>query len=159
MKKIIFLFVGIFTLMSFTNIKSTDPYKCLIQMKNYSGEGAYIVISLLDENDEYLKTIQVRGEDDEWYHDISEWWNFQGKNKASLDGITGATISGGSRAVTSLEINPDWIGKNYSLRFETAVEDKAYHLDDIKIKLTQELLKGQTLKGSGFIRFVKILAQ
>jgi hypothetical protein len=159
MKKLIFLFVGMFALMSFANVSNLDPYKCLIQMKNYTGEGAYIVISLLDENDEYLKTIHVRGEDDEWYHDIAEWWNFQGKSRASLDGITGATISGGSRAVTSLEIDSEWIDKNYSLRFETAVEDKAYHADDIKVKLTQDLLKGKTLKGEGFIRFVKILAQ
>lgn len=159
MKKVIFLFVGIFALMSFTNVSSTDPYKCLIQMKNYTGEGAYIVVSLLDENEEYLKTIHVRGEDDEWYHDIAEWWDFYGKSRTGLDGITGATISGGSRAVTSLQIDPEWVDKNYSLRFETAVEDKAYHPDDIQVKLNPDLLEGKILKGEGFIRFVKILPQ
>ncbi|MGK0329783.1 MAG: hypothetical protein ACJAXF_003283, partial [Polaribacter sp.] len=48
----------------------------MIQMINYSGEGAYVVISLLNQKGDYEKTLYVQGTDDEWYFDISEWWNF-----------------------------------------------------------------------------------
>ncbi len=43
---------------------SSTPTKvrCLVQMKNYEGNGAYIIISLLDENKEYVRnTANLRG--------------------------------------------------------------------------------------------------
>ena len=46
----------LFVVFSYT--KSTlvlNKYKCLIQMKNYSGEGAYIVVSLIKPDGKYEK--------------------------------------------------------------------------------------------------------
>ncbi len=74
------LFLLIFALFGFKNNINTTNYKCMIQMKNYTGEGAYVVISLLNPEGKYEKTLYVQGNDDEWYFDITEWWNFQGKN-------------------------------------------------------------------------------
>ena len=153
-KILVFIIIGSFSLSSFN---TNTAYKCLIQMKNYSGEGVYVVISVLDEADNYVETLHVRGEDEEWYHDIDQWWDFYGKTRPSLDGKTGATIAGGRRAVTQFQLQPEWINKGYSLRFETAVEDQAYHLDDVKVKITSQLLEGKTTNGKGFIRFIKLL--
>ena len=88
----------------FTIKAPSSKYKCMIQMTNYSGEGAYIVISLMNPEGNYEKTLYVHGDDDEWYFDITEWWNFYGKKRNDIDAITGATISGGKRAITVLEI-------------------------------------------------------
>ncbi|MGB3775178.1 MAG: DUF2271 domain-containing protein, partial [Leeuwenhoekiella sp.] len=121
----VLLLAGFF-LASFT---ATDKktVKCMIQMTNYEGEGAYVVVSLLDPNGDYDETLYVQGKDDEWYSEITEWWQFYGKKRQDIDGISGATISGGERTVSVLQIPADKIDKGYQLRFETSVEDQKYY--------------------------------
>tara|TARA_B100001146_G_scaffold225193_1_gene247533 strand:- start:9879 stop:10364 length:486 start_codon:yes stop_codon:yes gene_type:complete len=136
----------------------TKPVKCLIQMTNYTGEGAYIVVSLLDASGAYQETLYVHGEDPEWYSEIPEWWKFYGKYRPNIDAISGATISGGERSVCVLQIPADKIDAGYSLRFETSVEDQEYYSDDLQFPLTATNLKGKK-EGNGFIRYVRMLPQ
>lgn len=157
MKKIIAILVVIFSITAFTTTENAK-YKCMIQMKNYTGEGAYIVISLLNPEGKYQETIYVQGDDEEWYHDITEWWNFQGKVRSDIDAITGATISGGNRAISVIEIPDDKLDKGYKIRFETAVEDQEYYKDDVEFELTSENVKSK-IEGKGFIRYVRMIPQ
>ncbi|WP_440881590.1 DUF2271 domain-containing protein [Tenacibaculum sp. C7A-26P2] len=154
---IIALFSTLF-LSSFNKIIDKTSYKCMIQMKNYTGEGAYVVISLLDNQNKYLETLYVQGDDDEWYSDITEWWNFHGKTRTNIDAITGATISGGQRAISVIQIDNNKIDNGYKLRFESAVEDQEYYTDDVLIELTSENLKNK-LEGKGFIRYIRMMPQ
>jgi len=130
----------------------------MIQMKNYSGEGAYIVISLINPSGDYEKTLYVQGDDDEWYFDIKNWWSFYGKRRSSLDAITGATISGGERAINLIEIENNKLDKGYKLRFESAVEDQEYYKDDLEFELTTKNTKGK-IEGNGFIRYIRMMPQ
>jgi hypothetical protein len=157
------LIITVFLLMltaffSFKKHSESSPYKCMIQMKNYTGEGAYVVISLLNPQGEYEETLYVQGDDNEWYFDITEWWNFQGKKRADIDAITGATISGGQRTISIIRINDKQLDKGYKIRFETAVEDKKYYKDDVEFELTTENLKSK-IEGKGFIRYVRMIPQ
>ncbi|MCG1036928.1 DUF2271 domain-containing protein [Polaribacter sargassicola] len=162
LKKILLLipaFLLVITaLFSFKKYTETSPYKCMIQMRNYTGEGAYVVISLLNPKGEYEETLYVQGDDDEWYFDITEWWNFQGKKRADIDAITGATISGGERSISVIRIDNDKLDKGYKIRFETAVEDQDYHKDDVEFELTSENVKSK-IEGKGFIRYVRMMPQ
>ena len=142
-------------LWSFTTI-TTTKYKCMIQMTNYTGEGAYVVVSLINPNGDYDQTLFVQGDDEEWYYDITQWWKFQGKVRADIDAITGATIAGGERAINVLDIDDSKINKGYKLRFETAVEDQEYYTKDIEFDLTTENLKAKH-DGKGFIRYVRLM--
>lgn len=151
------LLIAGFLITGFTT-KDTTPVKCLMQMTNYSGEGAYVIVSLLNPKGEYEETLYVQGKDPEWYSEISEWWKFYGKNRPNIDAISGETISGGERAVSILQIPTDKIDKGYSLRFESSVEDKDYFKSDIEFKLTTENLKSKQ-EGKGFIRYVRMLAK
>lgn len=143
---------------AFVEKKPSPKYKCLIQMTNYAGEGAYIVISLLNPQGDYEKTLYVHGDDNEWYYDITEWWNFYGKKRSDIDAITGATISGGKRSITVIEIDKDKIDQGYRIRFETAVEDQNYYTKDVQFELTDDSVKGK-YEGSGFIRYVRMMPQ
>ncbi|OEK09567.1 flagellin biosynthesis protein FlgD [Flavivirga aquatica] len=149
----------LFTLSGFVN-KSADSaaYKCMIQMTNYSGEGAYIVISLLNPDGDYEKTLYVQGDDDEWYSDITEWWQFHGKVRTDIDAITGATISGGERAISVIQIPNNKIDMGYKIRFESAVEDQEYYKNDVEFELTSESIKSK-VEGHGFIRYVRMMPQ
>lgn len=157
MKKILSLLLVVTALVAFTTTDTTK-YKCMIQMKNYDGEGAYIVISLLNPDGEYEKTLYVQGDDEEWYHDIDQWWRFQGKVREDIDAITGATISGGNRAISIIEIPNDKINTGYKIRFETAVEDQEYYADDVEFELTSENVKSK-IAGKGFIRYIRMIPQ
>ena len=130
----------------------------MIQMKNYAGEGAYVVISLLNPQGEYEETLYVQGNDDEWYFDIKEWWSFHGKKRTTIDAITGATISGGERAISVIRIDDNKVNQGYKVRFETAVENQEYYKDDIEFELTTENIKSK-MEGKGFIRYVRLIPQ
>ncbi len=130
----------------------------MIQMTNYTGEGAYVVISLLDSEGNYVDTLYVQGDDDEWYFDISQWWDFYGKKRNNIDAITGATISGGNRAISVIEIPDDKIDAGYKIRFETAVEDQEYYPSDVEFELTAASINGK-VAGKGFIRYVRMIPQ
>ena len=133
-----------------------NKYKCMLQHVNYSGEGAYIVVSIIDKKNDYKKTIKVIGDDDEWYPDISKWYPYYLKNSKEMDGVTGATISGGERTVFSFDIDEKYFDGNHNLRFETAVEDQKYEADDLNFNLQKTSIVGQH-SGSGYIRYIKIL--
>jgi len=159
LKKAPLLVLATIILFGFTTIKQpTSTYKCMIQMTNYTGEGAYIVISLMNPQGDYEKTLYVQGDDDEWYFDITEWWQFQGKVRADIDAITGATISGGERAISVIEIEDDKIDSGYKIRFETAVEDQEYYEADVEFELTSESVKAK-VDGKGFIRYIRLMPQ
>ena len=75
----------------------------MIQTINYDGEGAYIIISLINPDGDYDQTLYVFGDDPEWYHEIDEWWSFFGKKKRDIDGVTGPTMSGGERKIITVQ--------------------------------------------------------
>jgi hypothetical protein len=143
-------------MLSFTTKTESTTYKCMIQMINYTGENAYVVISLINPEGAYEKTLYVQGDDDEWYHDISEWWEFYGKKRSSIDAITGETIAGGARTISVLEIEDSKIDAGYRIRFETAVEDQEYYTKDVEFPLTSESVKSKK-EGTGFIRYVRLM--
>ncbi|NVK65597.1 MAG: DUF2271 domain-containing protein [Flavobacteriales bacterium] len=149
--------VALTILFSFTST-GEKKVKCLIQMDNYTGEGAYIVVSLINPQGKYDQTLYVHGKDNEWYYELTDWWKFYGRNKTSLDGITGSTISGGERAMSVIKIDASKIGKGYKLRFESAVEAKNYYSPDIEFDLTTANLQ-KKYNGKGFIRYVRLLPQ
>jgi len=132
----------------------TSKYKCMLQMSNYVGEGAYVVVSLINPKGQYEKTLYVMGDDKKWYKDIKEWYKFY-KKKNKVDAKTGASIAGGDRSMTVLEIDDNKINAGYKIRFESAVENQKYHVTDAEVALTTEGLAEKT-EGKGYIRYVKL---
>lgn len=156
-KQLAVLGLLVFGLMSFTLKPAATKYKCMIQMTNYSGEGAYVVISLINPQGDYEKTLYVQGDDSEWYNTLEVWWKkLQGKKRTNLDAITGATIAGGERNITVIDIEDSKIDSGYKIRFESAVEDQEYHTKDVEFELTSENIKSKK-EGSGFIRYVRMM--
>ncbi|MEX6690569.1 DUF2271 domain-containing protein [Danxiaibacter flavus] len=129
-------------------------YKCMVQMTNYMGEGAYIVVSLIDSKGAYEKTLYVMGSDKKWYKNLKSWHKAFSQKPSNISAVTGASVASGDRSVTILEIENAKINAGYKLRFETAVEDKAYNEKDIEVPLTAEGLSVKT-EGTGYIRYVR----
>ena len=124
-------------------------------MTNYVGEGAYIAVSLIDAKGAYEKTLYVMGSDKKWYPDLKEWHKAYKKKPTNISAITGASVTGGDRSVTVLEIEDSKLNSGYTLRFESAVENQKYYVKDLEIPLTTESVSGKT-DGTGFIRYVRL---
>lgn len=139
---------------TFAQSTGISKYKCMVQMTNYAGEGAYIVVSLINSKNGYDKTLYVMGPDKKWYNSLKEWHKFQSKKPANISAVTGASVTGGDRSVNVFEIETAKINAGYKLRFESAVEDQKYHVKDVEIPLTTEALSAKT-DGTGFIRYVR----
>lgn len=157
--KIFFALTIVFSLISFTKLVDTTSVKYMIQMKNYTGEAAYIVISLIDEENNYKETLFVQGDDVEWFSEIPSWWTFYGKYRPNLDAISGATVASGKRIVNKINIPNEAFDKGYKLRFETAVEDNTYFEQDVELELTSISQMNNKIEGSGYIRYVRLLSE
>ncbi len=142
-------------LLSFQATAQTSKYKCMLQMSNYAGEGAYMVVSIISPKGDYDKTLYVMGDDKKWYKTLKEWHKFYSKRPTDISAKTGASITGGDRSTTTLEIEDSKINKGYKLRFETAVEDQKYYTSDLEIPLTDEAIAEKT-EGKGYIRYVRL---
>jgi hypothetical protein len=142
-------------LLSFQATAQTSKYKCMLQMSNYMGEGAYIVVSLVNAKGEYDKTLYVMGDDKKWYKTLKEWHKFYSKKPTDISAKTGASVTGGDRSITTLEIEDSKINKGYKLRFETAVEDNKYYTADLEMPLTTEAIADK-VEGKGYIRYVRL---
>lgn len=159
-----FLFFSLLYFSSFsTEIPAEDlKVKCMMQMIEYRGEGAYINVSVVDQEGRYLKTIYVMGNDKSWFSEMPSFWKHLRANDLYtdeafyplIDGITGATISGGERRVLRLSIPKNLIKTTHALRFETAVEDKIYYQDDIQFSLGEAAFS-QRYQGQGYIKSIQ----
>jgi len=143
-------------LLSFQSQAQSTKYKCLLQMNNYMGEGAYIVVSLVNAGSQYEKTLYVMGDDKKWYKSLKEWNKFHTQKNDDISAKTGASVTGGDRSVTTFEIENSKINKGYKLRFESAVEDQKYYVSDLEVPLTTEGLADKT-DGKGYIKYVKLI--
>lgn len=146
----------IFTVHSST--AQTSKYKCMVQMSNYVGEGAYIVVSLINPNGQYEKTLYVMGDNKRWYDSLKEWHKYQSKKKDDISAITGASVTGGDRSMTTFAIDDSKFNKGYKLRFESSVENQKYHVNDVEIPLSDAGIADKT-EGKGYIRYVKLIKQ
>ncbi|PZX94362.1 DUF2271 domain-containing protein [Flavobacterium aquariorum] len=149
------LTVALIGLLSFQAAAQTSKYKCMLQMSNYMGEGAYMVVSIINPKGDYDKTLYVMGDDKKWYKTLKEWHKFYSKRPTDISAKTGASVTGGDRSTTTLEIEDSKINKGYKLRFETAVEDQKYYTADLEIPLTTEAMANKT-EGKGYIRYVRL---
>lgn len=156
MKIFLFLIISAFSFINVGNAQNIKKYKCMIQMTNYMGEGAYIVASIIDSKGNYVQTLYVLGSDKKWYPDIKEWYKAFKKKPTDISAITGASISGGDRAVKIFEINEKYIDKDFELKFESAVENNVYKPEDVLIPLTSASLSAKT-DGNGYIRYVRFI--
>lgn len=142
-------------LISFQATAQSSKYKCMLQMSNYMGEGAYIVVSLINPKGDYEKTLYVMGDDKKWYNSLKEWHKFNSKKPANISAITGASVTGGDRSMTTIEIDDAKINHGYKLRFESAVENQKYHVADLEIPLTTAGIAAKS-EGKGYIRYVRL---
>lgn len=151
MKKICFALLVFFAL----HTNAQDKYKCMVQMTNYNGEAAYMVVSLIDPQGNYQKTLYVFGDNGKYYDSLKKWFVFYQDKKEKIDAVTGASITQGDRKTITLNLDKNLLDQGYKIRFESAVEDQNYYTTDAEVPFSSESLKGKT-EGSGYVRYISL---
>ena len=151
MKKICFALLVFFAL----HTNAPDKYKCMVQMTNYNGEAAYMVVSLIDPQGNYQKTLYVFGDNGKYYDSLKKWFVFYQDKKEKIDAVTGASITQGDRKTITLNLDKNLLDQGYKIRFESAVEDQNYYTTDAEVPFSSESLKGKT-EGSGYVRYIRL---
>ncbi|MDX1364744.1 DUF2271 domain-containing protein [Arenibacter latericius] len=128
----------------------------MIQMTNYTGEKAYVAVSLINPEGNYEKTMYIQGDDKEWFPDLKNWWRFTNSSNENLDAISGATIGNGERNIISLSFKPSQIDTGYKVRFESAVENQEYYSIDAEVDLNTATLRNK-VEGKGYIRYIRMV--
>lgn len=140
---------------SFQINAQSNKYKLMLQMANYQGEKAYVVVSLINAKGEYEKTLSILGPNRKWYNSLEEWHKAQSKKAEQLSAITGASIAGGERSITSITLDDSKFDKGYKIRIESSVENQKYYKEDAVISLTRAGFS-EKVEGKGYIRYVKL---
>lgn len=153
MKQIFSLFAVL--IFAFSATAQESKYRCMVQLTNYKGLEAYVVVSLINPQGKYEKTLYMMGPDKQWYNGFKEWDKSLGKKKENLSTITGASVAAGDRSMATFSIDESKMNKGYKLRFETSVEDQDYHVSDVEIPLTTAEITVRK-EGKGYIRYVKL---
>ncbi|GLB49311.1 DUF2271 domain-containing protein [Neptunitalea lumnitzerae] len=158
--KMVLLAVAIFSMVGFTasNTFEAQTVKCLLQTKNYTGEGAYIAVSLINDKGGYEQTLYMVGDDSEWYESLQQWYRGIGHKEDDVDAISGATINPGARAIIAFDVPKEKLDKGYKIRFESAVEDQEYYTSDLEVPFTTESLNGK-FEGTGYIRYIRLISK
>ena len=151
MKKICFALLVFFAL----HTNAQDKYKCMVQMTNYNGEAAYMVVSLIDPQGNYQKKLYVFGDNGKYYDSLKKGFVFYQDKKEKIDAVTGASITQGDRKTITLNLNKNLLDQGYKIRFESAVEDQNYYTTDAEVPFSSESLKGKT-EGSGYVRYIRL---
>ncbi len=151
MKKICFALLVFFAM----HTNAQDKYKCMVQMTNYNGEAAYMVVSLIDPQGNYQKTLYVFGDNGKYYDSLKKWFVFYQDKKEKIDAVTGASITQGDRKTITLNLDKNLLDQGYKIRFESAVEDQNYYTTDAEVPFSSESLKGKT-EGSGYVRYIRL---
>jgi len=120
------------------------------QLKNYSGNEAYLAIYVTDANGNYQKTLWVAGKKAKYYKHLGDWARGSGMNPSEFDGVSGASVGSGDTLNVSVELADTLIDAGYQIRIDSAVEDKRDARGDVSIPLTSQG-SGKPAAGSTYV--------
>lgn len=120
------------------------------QLKNYSGNDAYLAIYVADANGQYQKTLWVAGKKAKYYKHLADWARGSGMKPVEYDGVSGASVGSGDTLKVSVELADTLIDAGYQIRIDSAVEDKRDARGDVSVPLTSEG-SGKPVTGSAYV--------
>ncbi len=120
-------------------------------IKNYSGEGAYVALYLVDAKGVYQRTLWVAGEKSKYYKHLADWARGSGLRKSEYDGVTGASVLSRGTLVVTSDIADELFDVGYEVRVDTAVEELRDNRADATITLTTDGAD-KPVAGRGYVK-------
>ncbi|MCD6662094.1 MAG: DUF2271 domain-containing protein [Comamonas sp.] len=107
------------------------------QLKNYSGDGAYLAIYLTDAKGAYAGTLWVAGGKAKYYKHLSDWNRLSARDAKRLAGVTGASVGAGRKLTVTADLADALIDAGYEIRIDAAVEDQRDSPSEVRVPLTR----------------------
>jgi hypothetical protein len=123
-------------------------------LKNYGGNGAFIVLYVTDAAGKYKGTLWMSGAQVKYYRHLADWQRLSGGRVSEIDGITGASIGSGKTLKISLDLADAMIDAGYVVHVDTAVEDGRDNPSEIVTPLATAS-SGVTVAGKGYVKTFK----
>lgn len=120
-------------------------------LKNYSGEGAYLAVYVTDADGAYQGTLWLAGKKAKYWRHLSDWYRATGGDSAAVDGITGASVGSGRSLTVTVDLADALFDAGYQIHVDASVEDMADRPSDAVIELTSDGA-GQPVSGKGFVK-------
>lgn len=120
-------------------------------LKNYGGNGAYVVLYVTDAAGAYKGTLWMAGGKAKYYRHLSDWQRASGGRAVEIDGITGASIGSGKTLKISLDLADAMIDAGYQVHIDTAVEDGMDNPSEVVAPLATAS-SGKPLAGKGYVK-------
>ena len=119
-----------------------------LDLKNYSGDGAYLALYLTDAQGQYQRTLWDAGKKAKYYKHLRDW-AASGNRPAQYDGLTGASVGSGEHLKVAVEVADVLLNAGYQIRVDSAVEDQKEYRGEVVLPLTGP--SGQA-QGTGYVR-------
>lgn len=120
-------------------------------LKNYGGNGAYVVLYVTDAAGAYKGTLWMAGGKAKYYRHLSDWQRASGGRAAEIDGITGASIGSGRTLKISLDLADAMIDAGYQVHVDTAVEDGMDNPSEVVAPL-DAAASGKPVAGKSYVK-------
>lgn len=127
------------------------PVTLTTQLKNYSGDGAYLAIYVTDAAGKYQKTLWIAGKKTKYYKNLRDWARGSGMRASEFDGVSGASVGSGKTLKVTVELADALIDAGYEIRIDTAVEDLRDNPAELRVPLTTQD-KGKPTAGRGYVK-------
>lgn len=132
------------------SMASARPVTLETQLSSYGGDGAYVVMYVTDRAGRYQGTLWMAGDKAKYYKHLRDWYRMSG-GRATLDGVTGASVGAGKTLRATLDIADALIDAGYEIHVDTAVEKMNENPSEVVIPLTTSGA-GKPVKGRGYVK-------
>lgn len=132
-------------------IAEARPVTFETTLRNYGGEGAYVVLYVTDAAGAYKGTLWMAGNKSKYYRHLSDWERASGGGLAEIDGITGASVGSGRTLKIQLDLADALIDAGYQVHVDTAVEDGMDNPSEVVAPLSASQ-SGKPVAGKGYVK-------
>lgn len=112
------------------------PVTLTVDLSNYGGNGAYLVLYVTNAQGAYVGTLWMAGGKSKYYQHLANWYRATGGSPAEIDGITGASVGPGRSLEISVDLADALFDAGYTLHVDAAVEDMRDSPNEIAVPLT-----------------------
>ncbi|WP_019934730.1 DUF2271 domain-containing protein [Oceanimonas smirnovii] len=142
---------AVLVLASLPGLSQAREVTLTTELKDYSGDGAYVAIYVTDADGRYQQTLWVAGKKAKYYKHLKDWARGSGLRGAEYDGKTGASLLSGHTLTTRVDLDDALFDAGYQLRLDTAVEDQRDQRAEVMVPLTTAGA-GQPVAGRGYVK-------
>ncbi|MDO8882702.1 DUF2271 domain-containing protein [Pseudotabrizicola sp.] len=138
------------TALTLPGLAVARPVTLTTTLRNYGGDGAYLVLYVTDPSGAYAGTLWMAGDKSKYYEHMSDWYRATGGDPAQINGITGASVGAGRTLEITLDLQDALFDAGYTLHIDAAVEDMRDSPREVSVPLTAAGA-GQAVAGRRYI--------